>query len=109
MLTKNEKNRISLVGILLILVAFIAFFYEANFIHIGQIVGTIYPYRDYAMPAGIVGVAIMIVGLALPLRKESKEVEMKTGTPFLIDVLYAVGIVVGILIAIYLIPRGLSP
>jgi len=55
---------IAIIGIVLLVGAYIANIYYIEYHY--PIVGTIrkYPYRDYAFPLGIIGAALLIAGLA---------------------------------------------
>ena len=113
--TKNEKVGISVIGVLLIVIALIAFFYPVYSTYFGVIFSTTYPYREYAMPMVVLGVIVLVVGLALPLKEESKQVEIKTEPhrkwiqqASIKNQMIAVGIIVGVVIVIYIIIRVLA-
>ncbi len=57
-------TKITIIGIILLIGAYIANTYYIEY-HL-PLVGTIrkYPYRDYAFPLGIIGAALLIAGLA---------------------------------------------
>ena len=67
------------------------------------------------MPMVVLGVIVLVVGLALPLKEESKQVEIKTASPnewiqqaSIKNQMIAVGIIVGVVIVIYIIIRVLA-
>jgi len=65
MVTKEEKGYLELLGLILVAVGIGAFFYQEQFILY------YYPYRDYALPIGILGIIVLLIGIIAP---ESKSV-----------------------------------
>ena len=61
MVSQKEKSAIQGIGAVLIVVGLFAFFYPWGLVY--------EPYRDYALPLGVLGVIILVIGYALPLSK----------------------------------------
>jgi ribosomal protein L40E len=62
MVTQNKKFIIQIIGAVLIIVGIIAFFYQrASFLGFSYS-----PYENYALPLGIIGIVISVIGYALP-------------------------------------------
>lgn len=61
MVSQKEKSAIQGIGAVLIVVGLYAFFYPWGLVY--------EPYRNYALPLGVLGVIIVIISYALPLRK----------------------------------------
>ncbi len=71
--TQGEKMIIVGIGFIIIVVGILAFIYG------GRIMGIFgyYPYREYALPLGVLGVIIVVVGYALS--STPKPYQRKTG------------------------------
>lgn len=61
MVSQKEKSAIQGIGAVLIVVGLYAFFYPWGLVY--------EPYRDYALPLGVLGVIIVLISYALPLHK----------------------------------------
>jgi hypothetical protein len=61
MVSQKEKSAIQGIGAVLIVVGLYAFFYPWGLVY--------EPYRNYALPLGVLGVIIVLISYALPLHK----------------------------------------
>lgn len=61
MVTRLEKQTIQVLGIVLVIFGVFAFFFGwRRYL-------SYYPYREYAMPLIILGILVLVIGLAVPL------------------------------------------
>ena len=75
MLAKDEKTIILAIGAGLITLTLITFSYPVGItsaININYVVSYIYPYRQYSLPFGVVGVIVLAMGLILSVRASKK-------------------------------------
>jgi hypothetical protein len=68
----------TVLGVLLLLGGIIAYAYGENVSFLGYTIGTIYPYRDYAIPLIIFSVVLLVIGVASFGRaEEERKLEMQ--------------------------------
>ena len=70
--SKDKKNVILAIGALVTVIGLIAFFYPENVTILDVVVSTRYPYREFSLPLGILGIIVLVIGLALPVKAKAK-------------------------------------
>ena len=61
MVSQKEKSAIQGIGAVLIVVGLYAYFYPWGLVY--------EPYRDYAVPLGVLGIIMLVISYALPCSK----------------------------------------
>ncbi|MCJ7635332.1 hypothetical protein MUP77_23450 [Candidatus Bathyarchaeota archaeon] len=62
--TQNKKRIIAIIGVLLILISVVTFFYEGIIYPLIRTGPEYHPYRIYSFPLGVLGFIVLVLGLA---------------------------------------------
>jgi len=72
--------QVAIIGVLLILISVVTFFYEGSYYPLIRTGPPQYPYRIYSLPLGVLGFIVLVIGLALPIKTEPKSIPINADT-----------------------------